>query len=148
MGLENIREIEFRYVVKYPATNTIVMFVRTLEQIEKEKVFPLDNLHQIIAKNQYVGIKDKNGKKVFEHDVVKIIPSSKYSTKEIIGIVRWLTGTFYIEPFENSGTTSSYFSLRFCKMEVLGDIYHNKNQYKEIKCTSTNTKSKSLAIGI
>jgi len=131
MGLENIREIEFRYVVRYPDTGTLHIFYRTLEQIEQEKDFPTNKAYQIVAKNQYVGLKDIKGIRVYEHDVVKMCPDG-YKKQEIIGVIRWRYGGFIMEPFVNPLTLTTYYTLRYGKLEVIGDIYHNKNKDAKI----------------
>ena len=126
------------------------MFYRTLDHIERAKDFPL-NVYQVIAKNQYVNVNDILGKRIYEHDVVMITPENKGSP--VTGVVRWRYGAFIIEPFSSTEQLTAYYSLRFGKMTVVGDIYHNKNKHNKDAivhggdpCTTKNIKKANTII--
>ena len=149
MGIENIRELKFRYVVRYPKTGTVHTFIRTLDQIEKSKEFP-GNPYQVIAKNQYVNYKDKNGFELFEHDVVHIL--SSFGKEPIIGVVRWRHGSFIIEPLTNTYGNSIFYFLHCSKLVKVGDLYNNKKPNKlitgEKPCVTKSLKKEHFAGGI
>jgi len=75
---------------------------------------------------QYVGVKDKNGKPIFEGDVVKI---NGYGVEDLITDIYWedSLGGFYSrnlyesDTFEHSGQC----------IEIIGNIYENKELINE-----------------
>ena len=72
---------------------------------------------------QYTGLKDKNGKKIFEGDIVKAF----YFEKEVIGKIEFIYGTFALT---NSGISDNQLFI-FEKLEVIGNIYDNPELFKE-----------------
>lgn len=68
---------------------------------------------------QYIGLTDKNGKKVFEHDIVKAYdPLDEIS---FIGVVKYFDGSFYICDTD----FCSYYRWADYEVEVIGNIYDN-----------------------
>lgn len=59
---------------------------------------------------QYTGLKDKNGKKIFEGDIVR------YIDNDLIEYVEFIDGVFFAGSEE----------LRYAYCEVIGNIYDNK----------------------
>ena len=71
---------------------------------------------------QYTGLKDKNGKRIFEGDICK--HRSNYSGNAVISVVTYTDGHFLALVGENSGFELSE------KLEVIGNIYDNPNLLK------------------
>lgn len=75
---------------------------------------------------QCTGLKDKNGKLIYEDDIV-----ITYYAGETTGqtyIYRWKAPTFYVEPFEKgkpSGIHYHYFTVVNERCEIIGNVYEN-----------------------
>ena len=112
-----MREIKFRAWDK--AINKMKSFIDL-------KKYPIDILidnSQLIFM-QYTGLKDKNGKEMFEGDIVRV---GNYVYKVIIDIAK---GLFFecIKHLSLRGGDIYYTEfIKDVNIEVIGNIYENKN---------------------
>lgn len=72
---------------------------------------------------QYTGLKDKNGKKIYEEDIIKAL----FYGKEVIGKIEFLNGAFTLT---NSAVSDNQVFI-FEELEVIGNIYDNPEVLKK-----------------
>lgn len=68
---------------------------------------------------QYTGLADKNGRKVFEHDIIKAY--DPLNETSFIGVVKFCEGSFYICDTD----FCSYYRWMDYEAEVVGNIFDN-----------------------
>lgn len=81
---------------------------------------------------QYTGLKDKNGKEIYEGDIIDFSYDmfvGNFDTFVAKGVVVFDEGAFYVELFENERTTKDeaylLYSINIDTIEVIGNIYDN-----------------------
>ena len=118
------REIEFR---AWDTNQNKYIKTGTVEVLGMEKLSPnyffTDKYLKHIVWEQYTGLKDKNGKKIYEGDIIKC--------NEDLGIVFWEEdyGMYAIEYI--NGTNDYLYPLNNWQLwEVIGNIHENPELLK------------------
>jgi len=88
---------------------------------------------------QYTGLKDKNGREIYEKDIVKFKLLTRDGEKRGIGIVEWndIERAWVVKVVKSDSGMPilKYYLLGFIKDEqlrVIGNIYENPELLKEV----------------
>ncbi len=106
--------------VKFKVWDKVHKEMLDWEQVKTEMVFTnMDDKNLVFL--QYTGILDKNGKQIYENDIVKNRLNGK------VYVVRWngCSSAFLMQDVEKQ-TKSLYFANQgFGRYEVIGNVYEN-----------------------
>lgn len=95
-------------------------------KLDITKGFPKFEEHEVLPETvgQFTGLKDKNGKRIFEGDIIRVDDTEN-------GIIEYdETSAFYMVVFDQA--TSDYGSLikQYPNVEVIGNIHSNPELLK------------------
>jgi len=145
-----MREVKFRGIKKSPYGDKWVYGYYTLQDgqhviimphvdsykesvLKNEPIPAISVLHDIDVKTlgQYTGLKDKNGKEIYEGDIVKVFAFGDYKKgyvkyNEIWGRydIGWMNE---IEKYKNNEVVGSFAFMKndYDLLEIVGNIYEN-----------------------
>jgi uncharacterized phage protein (TIGR01671 family) len=130
------REIKFRAWLKEDKKivniETIDFSEKSIQYLEKNKIIDAYLLRTTFLEDveimQYTGIKDKNGTEIYEGDILK-------DKKGRLAIVKW-HGSFsafmccFVSE-ENLYKKNKFLYLAYMNLEVIGNIYENRELLEE-----------------
>ena len=108
------REIKFSYLYQHGETGQWTDIKKSLEAIEAGGIH-LHSSWKLIARRQFTGLTDKNGKEIYEADVV-----SQYTVPDCV--VEWnVNGHWHFKRV----TTGATYSVNHWETEVIGNRFED-----------------------
>ena len=98
-------------------SDSLAGWVKTLAQLKID----LDKQHWIWM--QFTGLKDKNGKEIYEGDYLQHADGE-------VSVVEWLDGCFVVRHFWNKKKSDCDFIAAKNLFEIIGNIYENPELLK------------------
>jgi len=135
-----MREIKFRYVFEVGIDKHIEIVYFSLDELENDshKFYFKEQKHiKIISRDLFTGLKDKNGKEIYEGDIIRYISIINeawniYNFKPIFEI-KFEQGAFGIDDIDRDKEIEFYplYDTDTCQdVEVIGNIYENSELIK------------------
>jgi uncharacterized phage protein (TIGR01671 family) len=126
------KEIKFKYIWSNPEKTNFISQIFTLDEIEAgnlqfyQENEPLLKDYKLIARVQFIGLLDENGKKIFVGDVIKI----KCNEDIIIGYVFYKQSRCCYMINHPAGYNGSFAlhtpTIAICdEFHIVGNIYQN-----------------------
>ncbi|AYC51957.1 YopX family protein [Bacillus licheniformis] len=76
---------------------------------------------------QYTGLKDKNGREIYEKDIAEESYINPMTGKKVVDryVIEWENGIHKMKYIGNQKGKDRYLWMRFNEVEVIGDVYRN-----------------------
>ena len=104
----------------------LLRVIRPLEQSEY-----IDDYENRYVIQQCTGLKDKNGKLIYEGDILKELYTDDDGIKEYFSIVKWHIGSagfvMYDVDYKIDYTYFNEFDVNLDNFEIVGNIYENSD---------------------
>lgn len=118
-----MREIKFRV---YDPESKLMM---SWDELSHSRMFNIQQSHDDIGWEwmQYTGLKDKNGKEIYEGDIIDIHPVNphRHNSKKR-NVIQWINGGLFLKSID--GSILGYGELPSGhRIEVVSNIYENPN---------------------
>lgn len=123
-----MREIKFRYVCQHKETGRIITKVWNIEDIEGQEFIDWIccdiRRYGLVARNLFTGLHDKNGKEIYEGDIVDL--SCEYEPDRK-GIVEFVDGSFVCRSIKRKWDKALLSDVlkAYEGAVVIGNIYEN-----------------------
>ena len=122
------REIKFRFICEDASGEQFIIY-RTLEELVSVGLKD-GRIQKIISEDQFTGLKDKNGKEIYEGDILKLKLDNK---KTDIGHVWYMAPMWKIKKVKEGGSYDLVdwgYGVELDEVEIIGNIHQNKELLK------------------
>lgn len=121
------REIKFRYVFKRKTDGHIYIIEFNVEALEDKSVSQIktmlrNDLWELVARDQFTGLKDKNELELYADDIIDITRYEETTRHQII----WKEGGWRLNP-PGPFPTQYLGCFKSAIIEKKGNIYENKD---------------------
>ena len=128
LKLVKMREIKFDIKIRHIETGNTFREVFTLDEIISGSKLYAKGIQEVVFKRQFTGLKDKNGKEIYEGDIGKRtmkMPRFKQEMQILVDCweIVFDKGAFSTRLFGSD--KPSRYSDRFEEIEIIGNIYEN-----------------------
>ena len=131
--MDSVSEIKYRALVAvtnewvygyYVVLDSGLERVECIWELGAERATPIDRS----TLGQFTGLTDKNGKEIYERDIVRLRSYLQEDIPDVIGRIRFERGSFhiYVDEFEKYNLDSL-----FMEIKVIGNIYQDNHLLKE-----------------
>ena len=125
------REIKFKYIFQHDDTGRIVTKVFGIEDVENALNNDDYRLYGVVARCQLTGLKDKNGKEIYEGDILTDNSLVNDDGIRFNGVIRFERGAFRFAKTNCSCVDCLGIVLDDAtEYEVIGNIYENPELLK------------------
>ncbi len=127
-----MREIRFRYVFRRKSDGHIYIIEFKIEALEENNINSIrsmlsNNQWELIARDEYTGVKDENGKEIYEGDFLRS-PDGIFHVKYFEGL-----GAFGFAFIADDGVEDFYDLSISDLSEVIGNIHGNPELLEKLK---------------
>jgi len=117
-----MHEIKFRYRVKEISAGRTIVYEKTLEEVEAGLVVLNHVDLQVLSRDHYTGLRDKNGVEIYEGDIIRLD-----SWEPSVYKIDFDRGAFYIAKADGEEVGDIKYAER---AEVIGNTYENPELLK------------------
>lgn len=114
-----MNEIKFRFVCEDLSQQIFFLYYKIDDFIDGLSLGKIGRIEKIISKDQYTGLKDKNGVEIYKGDIIKHSDKYYIAKFDLIFGLRFIDSRGYyvipIEPINRSQTS----------IEIIGNIHEN-----------------------
>ncbi|MDE1362764.1 hypothetical protein CHCC14600_2577 [Bacillus licheniformis] len=123
--------IKIRYTFRHKGSGNIEMKWYNIGQLEERAAAKLSPVfldeYELISRDLYTGLKDENGREIYEKDIAEESYINPMTGKKVIDryVIEWESGILKMKHIDNQKGADRYLWMRFNEVEVIGDVYRN-----------------------